>query len=179
MPNRRPALPVLVIPALIAVAMLGYLAGHTRSHATVPRQPPRTVTSGNVVLDYPAGWRAVAAVLHIPNLVIARPSAIAPSGNAASAGLLVGTLPPGELAPLPRQFVMKLQRPPTTEIVNLLEIEAYRYAHLSVPRFGRSLSIFVIPNRGGSPTALACYAPSASSRYMLACERSVAAATVP
>jgi hypothetical protein len=178
MPYRRPALPVLVIPVLLAVAVLGYLAGHTHSHSAAPQRPPRAVTSGNVVLDYPAGWRAVSADARIPNLTLTRPSAIAPGGAVASAGLLVGTLPSGELAPLPRAFVAKLRRAPSTEIVNLLEVQAYRYARLSVPGFDKVLSLFVIPNRGGAPTALACYAPSASSAYMLACERSVAAATV-
>jgi hypothetical protein len=178
MPYRRPALPVLVIPVLLAVAVLGYLAGHRHSRAAAPPRSPRAVTTGNVVLDYPAGWRAVAAGPRIPNLALARSSTVAPDGESASAGLLVGTLPSGELAPLPRKFVATLRRAPSTEIVNLLEVQAYRYARLSVPGFEEALSLFVIPDRGGAPTALACYAPSASSAYMLACERSVAAATV-
>jgi hypothetical protein len=62
--------------------------------------------------------------------------------------------------------------------VNLLEVQAYRYTHLSVPGFAKALTIFVIPERGGRPTALACYAPSASSGQMHACERSVAALAV-
>ncbi len=177
MPYRRPALPALVIPVLLVVAALGYLAGHKHSAATAPR-PPRAVTTGNVVLDYPDGWRAVAAGPRIPNLALAHPSAIAPGAAATRAGLLVGALPSGELAPLPRKFVAKLRRAPSTEIVNLLEVQAYRYARLSVPGFDEALTIFVIPNRGEAPTALACFAPSPSSAYMLACERSVAAATV-
>jgi hypothetical protein len=177
MPYRRPALPVLVVPVLLAVAALGYLAGHRHSGATSPR-PPRAVTTGNVVLDYPPGWRAVAAGPSIPDLALAHPSAIAPRAASTSAGLLVGALPASELAPLPRSFVAKLRRAPSTEIVNLLEVQAYRYARLSVPGFDEALSLFVIPNRGGAPTALACYAPSPSSAYMRACERSVAAATV-
>jgi hypothetical protein len=178
MPYRRPALPVLVIPVLLAVAVLGYLAGHRHSREAAPPRSPRAVTTGNVVLDYPTGWRAVAGGPRIPNLALARSSAVAPDGESANAGLLVGTLPSGELAPLPRKFVATLRRAPSTEIVNLLEVQAYRYARLSVPGFGKALSLFVIPNRGGAPTALACYAPSPSSAYMLTCERSVAAATV-
>jgi hypothetical protein len=178
MPYRRPALPVLVIPVLLAVAVLGYLAGHKHSHAAAPPRPPRAVTTGNVVLDYPTGWRAVVAGPRIPNLALAHPSAIAPAGAATSAGLFVGALPSGELAPLPRKFVAQLRRAPSTEIVNLLEVQAYRYAGLSVPGFDKALTLFVIPDRGGAPTALACYAASVSSAYMLACERTVAAATV-
>lgn len=171
-------MPVLVIPALLAIAVLGYLVGHKHSRASVPLRPPRAVTTGNVVLDYPTGWRAVAAGPRIPNLELAHPSSLAPDATTTSAGLLVGTLPSGELAPLPRKFVAALRRAPSTEIVNLLEVQAYRYARLSVPGFGKALSLFVIPDRGGAPTALACYAPTPSSAYMRACERSVAAVTV-
>jgi hypothetical protein len=114
----------------------------------------------------------------IPSFEVARVTVLAPRGHAADTGLLIGTLPGDELAPLPRAFVTKLRRPPTTEIVNLLEIQAYRYAHLSVPRFTATLTVFVIPNHGGLPTALACYAPAVSSVYLTACERSVAAVTV-
>jgi hypothetical protein len=176
MPYRRPALPVLVIPVLVAVAVLGYLVGHRHPHDSSP-QRARSASTGNVVIDYPAGWRAVARPLRVPHLAITRAQAIEPDGDG-GAGLLIGALPAGELAPLPRQFVAKLQRPPTTEIVNLLEIQAYRYAHLRVDGFDKALTIFVIPDRGGLPTALACYAPSTSSSYLTECERSVAAVTV-
>lgn len=165
MRRRRRALPVAVIPVLVAVAVLGYLAGHTHR---------ARVSTARVVLDYPPGWRAVATARQIPNLAVTRPSAIGPGGSGVSAGLLVGALPPRELAPLPGAFVSRLRQAPTTEVVNLLEAQAYRYTHLSVPGFAETLTIFVIPDRGGRPTALACYAPSASSRYMRACERSVA-----
>jgi hypothetical protein len=177
MPYRRPALPVLVIPVLLAVAVLGYLVGHTSSHPAAALRAP-SVAAGDVVLDYPAGWRVVANPPVIPSFEVARVTVLAPRGHGADTGLLIGTLPADELAPLPRAFVTKLRRTPTTEIVNLLEIQAYRYAHLSVRGFAETLTIFVVPNRGGLPTALACYAPSASSAYVTACERSVAAVTV-
>jgi hypothetical protein len=169
MRHRRRALPVAVIPVLVAVAVLGYLAGHTHS---------ARVRTANVVLDYPPGWRGVAAGVRIPNLALARPDAIGPGGSGARAGLLVGALPPGELVPLPGKFVSRLPQAPKTEVVDLREAQAYRYTHLSVPGFAKALTIFVIPERGGQPTALACYAPSASSSYMHACERSVAALAV-
>lgn len=149
--------------------MLGYLVGHTHS---------ARVRTASVVLDYPPGWHALADGLRIPNLAVARPDAIGPSGSDARAGLLVGTLPPGELAPLPGRFVSKLRQAPTTEVVDLVEVQAYRYTHLSVPGFAETLTLFVIPDGGGRPTALACYAPSAGSSYMHACERSVAGLAV-
>jgi hypothetical protein len=154
---------------LVAVAVLGYLAGRTHD---------ARVRTASVVLDYPPGWHAVAGGVRIPNLAVAQPVAIGPGGSGARAGLLVGALAPGELAPLPGRFVSKLRQVPTTEVVNLVEVQAYRYTHLSVPGFARSLTIFVIPDQGGRPTALACYAPSSSSGYMRACEHSVAALAV-
>jgi hypothetical protein len=177
LPYRRPALPAAVVPLLLIFAAIGYVAGHSSSQkASLSR--PGTAVGGNVVLRYPAGWRAAANPVRIPNLAIAQAQAIAPNGNAAAAGLLVGTLPPEKLVPLPARFVEKLRRPPVAEIVNLQEIQAYRYTRLRVPRFGRALTVFVVPARGALPTALACYGPSARSNYMLACERSVAAVTV-
>jgi hypothetical protein len=169
MRRHRRALPVAVIPVLVAVAVLGYLVGRTHN---------ARVRTASVVLDYPPGWHAVAAGVRIPNLAVAQPVAIGPGGSGARAGLLVGALAPGELAPLPGRFVSKLRQVPTTEVVNLLEVQAYRYTHLSVPGFARALTIFVIPDQGGRPTALACYAPSSSSGYMRACEHSVAALAV-
>jgi hypothetical protein len=177
MPYRRRALPVAVIPVLVVVAVLGYLVGRTHKHTAAPK-PPAAARTGHVVLGFPAGWSAVAGGLRIPSLPVAASSAIGPGGSGASAGLLIGTLAPGGLAPLPRQFVAKLRQAPTTEVVNLLEAQAYRYTHLSLPGFAKALTIFVIPNRGGRATALACFAPSASSSYMLACERSIAGVAV-
>jgi hypothetical protein len=170
-------LPVAVIPALVAVAILGYVVGHSRSQSA-STQEPRTATSANVVIDYPAGWRPAAGAPGIPGLAIVRPLVLAPNGDAARAGLLVGALPRGEPSPLPGRFLASLRQLPYTQIVNLLELQAYRYANVSIPGFDGTLTIFVIPNPGGGLTALACYAPSALSSYMHACERTVATVTL-
>jgi hypothetical protein len=169
--------PTAVIPVLVAVAVLGYVAGHSRSQGQ-SNEKLRTARSANVVVDYPAGWAPVAQAPAIPRLSIVRPIVLAPHGNAVRAALLVGSLPRGELSPLPGRFVSSLRQLPDTEVVNLLEIQAYKYAHVSIPGFDKTLTIFVIPNPGGDPTALACYGPSARSAEMQACEQTVATVTV-
>lgn len=170
-------LPTAVIPVLVAVAVLGYVAGHSRSEGG-PAGGLRTLSSANVVLDYPAGWKRAAGARGVPGLSIARPILLAPGGDEAKAGLLVGAVPHGELGPLPRRFVAGLNRLPQTQIVDLAEAQAYRYAQTSVPGFGDMLTIFAIPDPGGDPTLLACYAPSARSAYMRACEQAVAGVTL-
>jgi hypothetical protein len=176
---RYPArgLPTAVIPVLVAVAVLGYVAGHSRSQSDQAKDL-RTLSSANVVLDYPPGWDRAAGAGGIPGLSIADPTLLAPGGDEAKAGLLVGAVPHGELGPLPRQFVAGLHRLPQTQIVNLVEAQAYRYGQTGVPGFEEMLTIFVIPNPGGDPTLLACYAPTAQGVYMRTCEQAVAGATL-
>jgi len=87
-------------------------------------------------------------------------------------------VPHGEPGPLPRRFVAGLSRIPQTQIVDLVEAQAYRYAQLGVRGFDDMLTIFVIPDPGGDPTLLACYAPSAASAYMRTCEQTVAGVTL-
>jgi hypothetical protein len=171
------AMPTAVIAVLVVVAILGYVAGHSGSHGRSSERL-RTVTSANVVVNYPAGWGTVAGAPAIPGLAILHPIVLGPHGNAANAALLVGSLPRGEVGPLPRRFVSTLRQLPDTQVVNLLEIQAYRYDGVSVAGFNKALTIFVIPNVGGAPTALACYAPSARSIDMRACEQTVATVTL-
>jgi hypothetical protein len=130
--------PTAVIPLLVAVAILGYVAGHSGSRGP-SSESLRTARSANVVVDYPAAWRPVDRAPAIPGLAIVRPIVLAPNGNAARAALLVGSLPRGELSPLPGRFVSSLPRLPDTEVVNLLEIQAYKYAHVDVPGFDKTL----------------------------------------
>jgi hypothetical protein len=176
---RRPALPVAIVPILLAVAILGYVAGKSGSSGPSSEQL-RTAQSANVVIGYPVGWSSAKTATRIPHLAMAHARTIAPAGNAAQAGLLLGSLPPGELAPLPSGFIAGLRRLPVTEIVNLEEIQAYKYAQLSVDGFEKTLTLFVIPDPGGRPTALACYASASSvaSSYMRTCEAAVATVTV-
>jgi hypothetical protein len=169
--------PTALIPVFVAVAILGYVAGNAGSQSP-SSEKLRTAASAHVVLDYPSSWRPATRGPGIPGLPIANPILLAPDGDAAHAGLLAGTLPRSELSPLPGKFVASMHVLPETEVVNLLEIQAYRYGRLSIPSFNRKLTLFVIPNPNGDPTALACYATAALSASMHACEQIVATVTL-
>jgi hypothetical protein len=173
----RRSLPIAVVPFFVAAAILGYAAGHSHSKS-VTGDAGRTAASSHVLLEYPPGWKPASGGAQIPNLTVASAQLLAPHGEAARAGLIVGTLAPSGLGPLPGAFVSALRRLPATAVVDLVETQAYRYQQLSVPGFSRALTIFVIPSAEGDSTALVCYAPSPASPYMHACEQTVSGVAV-
>ncbi len=160
---------------LIAVAILGYVAGHYSGKSGSPENQAQK--GADVALGYPAGWRMARIAPGIPQLSVANVIVIAPKGEAERAGLMLGGLPAGELAPLPRRFMHALHRLPVPEIVNLVETQAYKYSRLDVPGYDKQLTLFVIPNPGRRPMLFACYASAGSSAEMRACEQSVATVT--
>jgi hypothetical protein len=168
-------LPLEVVPVLIAVAILGYVAGHSSGNSASPENQAQK--GADVALGYPAGWRMAKIAPGIPQLSVANVIVLAPNGNAEKAGLMFGSLPSGELAPLPKRFVATLRRLPTPQIVNLVETQAYKYSQLSVPGYDKRLTLFVIPNPGRRPKLFACYAVAGSSAEMRQCEASVATAS--
>ena len=99
------------------------------------------------------------------------------SGASAPAGLLSGQLPAGEASPLPGRFLALARGIPYVEVMNLLDVQAYRYSRLSLPGYDRILDLYVIPNSGGNATALACYASNGFSAYLSQCEQIVAKLT--
>lgn len=160
---------------LIAVAILGYVAGHSSGKSGSPENQAQK--GAEVALGYPAGWRMAKIAPGIPQLSVANVIVVAPKGNAEKGGLMFGGLPSGELAPLPQRFVATLRRLPAPQIVNLVETQAYKYSQLSVPGYDRRLTLFVIPNPGKRPMLFACYASAGSSAEMRECEASVATVT--
>ncbi|MGA8365309.1 MAG: hypothetical protein WB709_12430 [Solirubrobacteraceae bacterium] len=162
---------------LLAVAIFGYLAGYHRAPvvpAAVHRETTRTVSGASVLLEYPAGWQPSTAIPAIPGLPLAHPLSLVPGGDTTRAGLLSGQLPGGEPGPLPGRFLALLRGIPHTEVVNLIDGQAYRYSRLSLPGYDRAFDLYVILYAGKSPTALACYAAKASSEYLSQCEQIVA-----
>jgi hypothetical protein len=172
------SLRVLAAPLLVAVAILGYLVGHGHPRPAPAPAPPEaaghTILTSSLLLTYPSGWAPAKRATVIPSLAITSPVLVAPGGDGAKAGLLTGQLIGGEASPLPAQFIARLLALPATSVVNLPETQAYRYSNLSIPGLARALTLYAIPNPGANPTALACYAASAASWYMRACEQIVA-----
>lgn len=131
-----------------------------------------------MLLEYPAGWQPAKAVATVPGLPISHPLLLAPGGNSARAGLLAGELPSGEPGSLPTRFLALLHGTPHTEVVNLIDGQAFRYSRVDVAGYDHALDVYVIPYAGRNPTALACYAPQAtSSTYLSQCEQIVAGLT--
>jgi hypothetical protein len=168
----------LAVPLLAAVALVGYLVGHRRASATTAGGAGRTqIAYGKtVLLEYPSSWRPVDArtAPTIPGLSIAGSLLLAPGGDAAGAGLLSGQIPGGGTSPLPSGLLAQLDGAPHTEVVDLLNAQAYRYGQLSVRSYRRVLDLYVIPDPGSSSTVLACYASTAASIYLRQCRRIVA-----
>jgi len=170
--------PPVLLPVLAVVAIAGYLLGiHRASAPPAPTpsagaaQETRIAAGSSVLLEYPASWRPVTAAPAIPGLSIARPLLLAPGGDAARAGLLSGQLPAGASSPLPSAFLALVRGIPRTEVLDLTNLQAYRYSGLS--GYQRTLDVYVIPTVGGSPTVLVCYAASGFSSYLNQCEQIV------
>jgi hypothetical protein len=164
---------------LITLAIVGYVAGSGRSTAA-PAGSTSEASNAATTLNYAAGssWRSAAAAPTIPGLTIAQPLILAPGGNGARAGLVVGEMRNSEFGPLPPQFLADLHQPPEAEVVDLANTQAYRYQRLSDAGSPLGLSLYTIPTSPTRAMALACYAAPGSAGYMPACERLVSTLTI-
>ena len=171
-------MPPVVIPILAVVAIVGYLLGSHRASAPASASPSaqapgtRVASGASVLLEYPAGWRPARTAPSIPGLSIGDPLLLAPRGDSAHAGLLSGQLPAGAASPLPTSLLSLVHGIPRTEIVNLANLQAYRYSGLS--GYDRTLDVYVIPTVRSGSTALVCYASNGFSSYLQPCEQIVA-----
>jgi hypothetical protein len=172
--------------ALLGLALLaagGYAIGRAvwRGKQSAPRT--RSALAAGVLLEYPSVWREAAAAPSIPGLPLEHAVLLGPGASAGAAsgspaaGLLVGSLPAGEPAPLPRSFLGRLPAAPRTAVVNLLELQAYRYSGLRSPAFPGSPTIYAIPRQRLGPALAVCYGRAASASFMRTCEGVVASVT--
>jgi len=164
---------------LVTVASIGYLAGHGGASAA-PVEGTAEASNSATTLDYASasGWQSVSAGPTLPGLAIVQPLVLAPGGDAAHAGLIVGQLQGGESHPLPAPLLARLAQVPNSAVVQLLNTQAFRYSRLSDPASGRSLTIYTIPDSATATTAIVCYASPGFSRYLSACEQLVASLTI-
>jgi hypothetical protein len=165
-----------MVPLLVVIAVLGYLTGYHRrapaSSAAQAASPARVVAVGSVLVEYPRGWQPSSRGPSVPGLALAHQAAFAPVFSPTAGALLVGRLSDAEAVPLARSLQALLNGPPSTEIVNLLGFQAYRYANLAIRGYGMSVVIYAIPNPGAAPTGLACVA--SASATLRECEGIVA-----
>ncbi|HUB35363.1 MAG TPA: hypothetical protein VL972_00930 [Solirubrobacteraceae bacterium] len=173
--GRAPLL--LVAPLLLAVAILGYLAGHR--HASPPRSPPltREASNGAATLTYPTAWRVLAAApAQLEGLHLTHALRLSPAS--AGAGLLVGQLAGARSEPLPAAFLASLTTTPQADVVSLAGTQAYRYTHLVPARSSRSFVLYVIPDSPTAKTVALCYAPPSATQELRECEAIVARLTL-
>lgn len=176
-----PSLLRLAAPLLLAIAIAGFVVGHR--HASTPAgaaEKTRIAYGASVLLEYPANWQQVATRLApvIPGLAIAGAVLLSPGGKGVRAGLLSGQIPGGRASPLPSPFLAQLHGTPHTDVVDLLDAQAYRYSHLRLPGYHRILDLYVIPSPGAGDAVLACYASKPLAGYLNQCQKIVAGLTL-
>jgi len=172
--GERPRLVALLL--LVAVATLGFLAGHRLGGHGSSSTSTRTVLVNGVLLDYPSAWKRTTGGSQIAGLALAHELTLDPPGDA-RAGLTVGSLAPGDPGPLPEGFLAQLRSNPRTDVVSLSEVQAYRYSNMNVAGFNRALTAFAIPNSAPGSTVLACYAGAGDSSFVRECAQVVYAVT--
>jgi hypothetical protein len=179
--SRRRRTIAVALPAVVAVAVLGYLAGHHRSSASSEAsvgEAARSATGSNFRLEYPASWRQSPGSSRTPDIGVVGQLLLTPRAAGADAGLLVGQIAAGQSGPLPARLRSLLGGPPRVAVVNLQAAQAFSYSGLHVTGYNGTLDLYVIPNRGPRPLVLACYAASGLAAYLSGCDQ-IAATVEP
>jgi hypothetical protein len=169
-------IPPVLAPVLVALAIFGYVVGSQHGSSHKSAQPPgrqQIASDKNVVLEYPPTWKRGTHAITVPGLTITNSLTLIPRANREGAGLVSGELPAGG-GPLPSDFMKRLSGLPSTEVINLLSEQVYRYSNIKLAGFGRSVILYVIPSATSGPTILVCYAESDTSPYLKQCEEIVA-----
>jgi hypothetical protein len=167
----------LLATAFLGIVIIGYVAGHSRSQGA-GAEKMLTASATNVLLTYPASWRAAPVVPEIQGLAITHPLVLSPRGDSTRAALVAGQLSTGQAIPLPRPLIALMRTLPETAVVDLLATQAYRYAHVNLAGSNRALTLYAIPNPGGEETVLACSASASATADMRTCEHIVASLTL-
>jgi hypothetical protein len=175
----------IVVSVLVVVALLGYLAGHRRasrasnSSGSAVKERSRLISTADVLLEVPERWLRVPAAPAIPGLQLEGALTLAP-GSGANAGLVAGRFAAGEASPLPAAFLRLLHVVPHTDVLSFLGGQAYEYRGFTVPGYGRTLRLYVVPTTGTGTgtTLLACYAAKGFEARLAQCQQIVAKFTL-
>lgn len=165
-------LPLIAVPLLLAVAVLGYLAGTRHPGRIASSQPPaaklRVASGAGMVLEYPPGWQQQAGGGAIGGLPLAHPLFLAAGG---SAGLEAGLLAAPAPSPLPSGLISRLRGLPHVEVVGLAALQALRYTDVRLSGYSQQLELYAVPGSAGTETVLACHAPAAAGAEMAQCRQ--------
>jgi hypothetical protein len=163
---------LVVVLLLVTVAILGYLIGGRSSKASPPESMSEASNAAtSITYGADSGWVPASRAPAISGISIAQPLVLAPHGNGAQTGLIVGQLLGSESSPLPAKLLGGLSETPATAVVNLSNTQAYRYSQVSVSGSDRRLTLYTIPTSGDTTEAVVCYAPAASAGGLHACEQ--------
>jgi hypothetical protein len=177
-----PRIPSVALPLLVALAVIGYLAGsHRPQSSSLQGQTGAGEVSStpDLTIEHPRGWVRSGDGPLIPGLSAAGQLRLTPRGAEPGAvGLLSGTLDRGDTSLLPAALRGRLSRIPQTEVVNLDAMQAFRFRGLTLAGLNSSLDLYVLPTSGSGATALACYAPTPASGQLRECEQIVATLTL-
>ena len=175
-------LPPFVVPLLLAVAVVGYLAGlHrvTTPSGQVPAGGAQVASGVNVLLEFPRSWEQATTASSPPALELgSKRLSLVSRARPREAGLLSGVLQVEHSEPLPRRLLAAQRGVPHTEVVNLVTVQAFRYRHLIVPGYKGSVDLYVVPTPNEGATALACYAAPGLQAALTQCEQIVASLTL-
>ena len=118
-----------------------------------PPTPPRSST-----MTPASGWLPASAAPTIPGLVGGPAARAGPGWQRRTRGPRRREDARQRIRPVPPQFLTALREPPDTEVVDLLNTQAYRYSGLGVASSGLALTLYTIPTSATSTTAIVCYA---------------------
>jgi hypothetical protein len=149
----------------------GYLGGISLRD---PGQAGRPVSAGALHLEVPGAWRRVAPLPRIPGLDLSTPaSVVSDADGSRGARLLIGMADGNGATLLPRTFLDRLPRGPSTDdVVALGRLKAYRYRGLRPRGLRERLTLFVVPTEKQVAT-IACVGVGAAGPPA-ACERAAA-----
>ena len=169
-------LPPIAVPLLLAVALLGYLAGArhlgTTTSAQLPAADLRVASGADVLLEYPPGWQPQSRGPAIAGLRLSHPLFLSTAGG--SAGLEAGMMPGPTPGPLPSSLLSRLRGLPHVEVVSLAALQAFRYSDLGGAGAAQQLELYAVPSSAGGEAVLACHAPRPAAVLMAQCRRIVA-----
>jgi len=170
---------IIAVLLLVTVAIVAYLDGHGGS-AAAPVERSREASNAATIINYDAasGWLPASPAPSIPGLEIAQPLALGPGGDGARGGLIVGEMVDSEFGPLPPPLLAQLRAPPDTDVVDLLNTQAYRYSGLTLTGSGMDVTLYTIPTSSSSTTAIVCYAQTGFARYLSTCEQLAGTLTI-
>ena len=162
---------IVAVLILVAVAIVGFAVGRGSASDSSPEVSHEAANAATVVSYAPgSGWRVAPGAPTIPGVSISQPLVLAPGGDASKAGLIVGELTGGGPGPLPAQLLERLHEPPATDVVDLLNTQAYRYAQVKVAGSNRDITLFTIPGSTTATTVIVCYASAGDTSDLKACE---------